>query len=84
VLEIDVHVAQPHRLGQPQPAAADQTEQRLEDRRKPAGDRRGRANRSRTPLAVDVAPVARKTTEDIVEISVRLELLQYPCEQARN
>ena len=60
MLEIDVHVAQPHRLGQPQPAAADQTEQRLEDNAAQAARRpepaRGSPQIDELALAVDAVP----------------------------
>jgi hypothetical protein len=90
LLEIDVHVAQPHRLGQPQPAAADQTEQRLEDNAAQARCRpepaRGSQQIDELGLAVDVWRLSLgKTAEDCIvgDLGARLELLQPSRERAQ-
>lgn len=90
VLEIDVHVAQPHRLGHPQPAAADQTEQRLEDNaaqaRRRAEPARGSQQIDELALAVDVWRLSLgQAAEDCIvgNLGARLELLQPSRERAQ-
>jgi hypothetical protein len=90
VLQIDVHVAQSHRLGHPQPAAADQTEQRLEDNAAQARCRaepaRGTQQFDELLVAVDVRRLSLgQTTEDRIvgDLGARLELPQPSRERAQ-
>jgi hypothetical protein len=90
VLEIDIHVAQPHRLGKPQPATADQTEQRLEDNaaqaRRRAEPTCGSQQIDELLLAVDVwrLPLGQAAEDRIVgNLGARLELLQPSRERAQ-